>query len=60
MTIIMMTPIKGLIMPSILIGRHINLMCYKDFHRHGLILILNGIRKRLCHIMTKDMDFEVR
>ena len=29
--------IKCLIILSILVGRYINLMCYKDFHRNGLI-----------------------
>ena len=43
--------------PIILSGRHINLICYKDFHRNGPILVPNGIRRRLCNIMIKSMDF---
>lgn len=52
--------IKGLIILNVFIERHINLRCYKDFYRNSLILVFNGIRRKLCNIMIKSMDFEVR
>ena len=47
---------KNLIKLSIFIEKHINLRCYKDFHRNGLILVFSG-RKRLCTIMIKSVNF---